>query len=68
MASAGAGCNHVEHVSTQLPYALSTAGLAFVTYLLAAFVRSPYVLIPVGAVLTIGLLLIVKLVQKKKQA
>ena len=41
MASAGAQCDHVNHVSTQLPYAVSVAVISFVTYLVAGFVRPP---------------------------
>ena len=40
MASAGAQCDHVNHVSTQLPYAFSVAGVSFVTYVIAGFTQS----------------------------
>ena len=43
MASAGAQCNHLVHVSTQLPYALFVAGISFVGYIVAGFVRNVYI-------------------------
>ena len=68
MASAGAECNHVDHVSTQLPYALTVAGVSFVTYILAGFVPVWYVCLPVGAALTVGSLFFFKFMEKKKVA
>ena len=56
MSSAGAECDHVNHVSTQLPYALTVAGISFVMYLLAGFVQNAYILLPVGIVLTLFVL------------
>ena len=38
MSSAGAQCNHINHVSTQLPYALTVAGVSFVSYVIAGFI------------------------------
>ena len=66
MASAGAECNHVDHVATQLPYALTVAGISFVTYILAGFVPVWYVCLPVGAALTVGRLFCIKILEKKK--
>lgn len=66
MASAGAQCNHVQHVSTQLPYALSVALISFLTYLLAGFVQSAWICLPVGAALVIGYLLLMKAIQNRK--
>lgn len=60
MASAGAQCNHVNHVSTQLPYAVSVAAISFITYIVAGFVRSAWVSLPIGVVLTLGYLLFMK--------
>ena len=54
MASAGAQCNHVNHVSTQLPYAVSVAAISFITYIVAGFVQSAWISLPVGVVLTLG--------------
>ena len=58
MASAGAQCDHIQHVSTQLPYALTVAALSFATYIIAGFVRNWAIALPVGIVLTIIVLLI----------
>ena len=55
MSSAGAQCNHVNHVSTQLPYALSTAAISFVCYIIAGFVHNAVVPLIVGAALICGM-------------
>ena len=60
MASAGAQCNHVNHVSTQLPYAVSVAAISFITYIVAGFVQSAWISLPVGIVLTLGYLIVMK--------
>lgn len=64
MASAGAQCDHVSHVSTQLPYALLCAGISFVTYILAgtlAYFDGPAILaLPVGMSLMLGILFYLK--------
>ena len=65
MASAGANVNHIEHVSTQLPYALTVAGISFVCYILAGFVRNWILCLLVGATLIIGVLFILRGRQKK---
>ena len=51
MASAGAQCDHVTHVSTQLPYAILAAAVSFVTYIVAGFVKTAWIALPVGIVL-----------------
>ena len=56
MASAGANVDHIEHVSTQLPYALTVAAISFVCYILAGLVQSWVVCLLVGAALTLGVL------------
>ena len=56
VASAGAQCNHVVHVRTQLPYALVVATVSFVTYLIAPFVVSPWICIPLAIVLMLAAL------------
>ncbi len=69
MASAGAQCNHINHVSTQLPYALTVAVISFVTYVVAGLLAPSgfaIVALPVGIVLTIGTLLVIKAAAKKK--
>lgn len=64
MASAGAKCNHVNHVSTQLPYAMTVAGISFVCYILAGFIQSAWIMLPLGAAITILTLFILKKVTK----
>ena len=74
MSSAGAQCDHVNHVSTQLPYAISVAGLSFVTYLvcgilLSAGMANPvWVALPLGIILTIVYILFMRKVTSKKFA
>lgn len=60
MASAGAQCNHVNHVTTQLPYALVAAAVSFVTYLVAGFTQNPWISLPVGIILMLAVLFIIK--------
>lgn len=57
MASAGAQSNHINHVNTQLPYAITVAAVSFVTYIVAGFVKTAWIALPVGIVLMIGTLL-----------
>ena len=66
MSSAGAQCNHVAHVSTQLPYALTVAGISFVGYILFAFIPQWYIVLPIMAVLTVGVLFAIKSLTNKK--
>lgn len=58
MASAGAQCNHVNHVSTQLPYAITVAAVSFITYIVAGFVQSAWIALPIGAALLVVVLLV----------
>ena len=67
MASAGARCNHVEHVATQLPYAGTVAGISFLSFLLAGFVPNPFICLPVSAAMTVGAVLIIRAVSRRKQ-
>jgi len=60
MASAGAQCDHINHVNTQLPYAMTVAAVSFVTYIIAGFARSALIALPAGIVLMIGTLLVIK--------
>ncbi len=68
MASAGAQCNHINHVSTQLPYALTCAGVSFVTYILAGVLpeSARIISLPIGIALMIGTLLVIKVKNGKK--
>ena len=67
MSSAGAQCNHINHVSTQLPYALTVAGVSFVSFIVAGFVQSWYIALPVGVVLMLGTMFIIKFITKNRQ-
>lgn len=60
MASAGAQSNHVNHVSTQLPYAVTVAAVSFVTYIVAGFVQSAWIALPFGIVLMLAVLFVIK--------
>ena len=65
MASAGAQCNHVNHVSTQLPYAVFAAAVSFVCYIVAGFVQSWIITLPIAIVVMIGMLLLMKNLKKE---
>ena len=67
MASAGAECNHVNHVNTQLPYVLFVAGVSFVTYIIAGFVRNAGVSLVLGGALTVLGLLVLKIRNRPKK-
>jgi len=60
MASAGSQSNHINHVSTQLPYALTVAFVSCVTYIIAGFVKRAAIVLPIGIVIMIVVLLIIR--------
>ena len=66
MSSAGGQCNHLNHVSTQLPYALSVAGISFVMYIISGFVQNAAIVLPIGIVLTVAFLFVMKIAVTKK--
>ena len=66
MASAGGQCNHVNHVSTQLPYAITVAAVSFVTYIVAGLTQSAWISLPVGAVLMILTVMVLGKMKKEK--
>ncbi len=66
MASAGADCNHIAHVSTQLPYALTVAAVSFVGYIIAGFVQNVWIVLPVSFALMLGTLLVIRQLESKK--
>ncbi len=68
MASAGAQCDHVNHVSTQLPYAITVAAVSFVTYIVAGFVQNAIICLLLGAVLTVGTLFVIRSITNKSAA
>ena len=67
MSSAGAMSNHINHVSTQLPYAVTVAALSFVGYLLAAFIQNAAILLIIEIVLTLVVLFVIKNITAKKE-
>ena len=68
MSSAGAQCDHINHVSTQLPYALTVAGISFVTYIFAGFVQNAWISLAFATVVTVGVLFLIKAITKNKKA
>ena len=60
MASAGAQCNHMNHVSTQLPYVVVVAVVSLITYIIAGFIRNPVISLIIGIILMVGSILIIK--------
>ncbi len=66
MASAGAQCDHLNHVSTQLPYALTVAAVSAVSYIIAGFIPNWFVALPIALVLMIGTLVVINTISKKK--
>ena len=67
MASAGAQCNHLNHVSTQLPYAMTVAAVSFVSYIIAGFVQNVFIVLPLAVVLMIATLMVIKTLTANKQ-
>ena len=68
MSSAGAQCNHINHVQTQLPYSLTVAGISFVAYIVSGFVQNWFIVLPLFAAVTVATLFVIKLVVNKKSA
>ena len=68
MASAGAHCFHLNHVFTQLPYALTVAGVSFVSFILAGLIQSVVVNLIIACALMVATLLVIKAVVSKKHA
>ena len=66
MASAGAQSNHINHVNTQLPYAMLVAAVSFVSYIIAAFIKNAVLSLIVAVVLMIAVLFIIKTVTSKE--
>ncbi|MDO4453767.1 MAG: Na+/H+ antiporter NhaC family protein [Eubacteriales bacterium] len=66
MASAGAQSDHVNHVSTQLPYALSIAVISCITYVIAGFTQSVWISLPAGIAMTVAFLIFMKMRMPKE--
>ena len=67
MSSAGAQSVHINHVQTQLPYALLVAGVSSISYILAGFLKTPWIPLGVGVVLLFGILLWIKTSQNRSR-
>ena len=66
MASAGAHCYHLNHVFTQIPYALTVAGVTFVSFILAGLIQNVVICLIIAAVLMVATLLVIKAIMAKK--
>jgi Na+/H+ antiporter NhaC len=66
MSSAGAQCNHINHVSTQMPYALTCAAVSAVTYIIAGLIRNPLIGLLCGLVMMFAVMMIFKIASKSK--
>ena len=66
MASAGADCDHINHVNTQLPYAITVAGVSFVSYIIAGLVPNWIIVLPIAVVLMVGTLFVIRNIVSKK--
>ena len=60
MASAGAQCEHVNHVTTQLPYAIVAAVVSFISYIIAGFVQSAWIALPIAIALMLITMLVIR--------
>ena len=68
MASAGAHCYHLNHVFTQIPYALTVAGVSFVSFILAGLIQNVFVNLLIAVALMVGTLLVIRAIVAKKHA
>ncbi len=68
MASTGAQCDHVNHVSTQLPYALTVAGVCAVGYLISGFIQNVFVVLGISIVLMLAVLVVIKAVTGRRES
>ena len=59
MASSGAQCYHLNHVATQLPYAVTVAVVAFVNYIITAFIQVPFICLPIAIVSMVLVMLVI---------
>ena len=60
MSSAGARCQHINHVSTQLPYAITVALISFISFLISGFITNWLIVFPISVILTLGFLFFMK--------
>lgn len=66
MASAGANCNHISHVSTQLPYVLTVAAVSFVSFIITGFVKNVFITLPIAIVLMLVTVIVINEICKRK--
>ncbi len=66
LSSAGAKCVHINHVSTQIPYATLVAAVSFVGYLIAGFTKNPIITPIAGVVMLVVVLTVINMMQKKE--
>lgn len=67
MASTGAKCDHINHVSTQMPYALTVAAISFVGYILAGLIQNVYIVLPICIVLMVGTMFVLRAIFGKDE-
>ena len=68
MSSAGAQCDHLNHVSTQLPYAITVAAVSFINFVIAPFINNVVISLAIAVVMMIGVVFAIKLITNKKIA
>ena len=68
MASAGAHCYHLNHVFTQIPYALTVAGVTFVSFILAGLIQNVVICLVIACILMVATLLVIRAIVAKKHA
>ena len=66
MSSAGARCDHLNHVSTQIPYAVTVAAISFVGFLLAGLIQNWFIVFPITVAIMFAVLICIKMTSKKK--
>lgn len=66
MSSAGARCDHINHVQTQIPYSVTVAAVSFVSFIIASFVQNWLIALPIAIVLMVGTLFVIKTIKSKK--
>ncbi|MEG0711905.1 MAG: Na+/H+ antiporter NhaC family protein, partial [Niameybacter sp.] len=68
LSSTGAGCNHIDHVASQIPYTLVVAGCCFIGYLIAGFTANVWITLGSSIVLLLGTLVVLNKISKKRHA
>lgn len=66
MSSAGAQCDHINHVSTQIPYASTVAAVSFVSFILAGFIQNAVINLIIGIILMVATILVIKVITGKQ--